>query len=123
VTEGVYSHQTALSLYELSDLNPAKLHMTVPTHFRRSSEIPGILVLHYADLPDEDVQVSQGFKYTRPLRTILDLIEADTVERVFVRQALEQAFHRGLITRKQIKTAKLSGSAQKVFEDFLRKVA
>ena len=80
-------------------------------------------MLHYADLPDEDVQASQGFKYTRPLRTILDLIEADTVERVFVRQALGQALHRGLITRKQIKTAKLSGSARKVFEDFLRKVA
>ena len=71
--------------------------MTVPTHFRRSSEIPGILVLHYANLPDEDVQASQGFKYTRPLRTILDLIEADTVERVFLRQALGQALHRGLI--------------------------
>jgi predicted transcriptional regulator of viral defense system len=90
VTEGVYSHQTALSLYELSDLNPAKLHMTVPTHFRRNSEIPGILVLYYADLPDQDVRTAQGFKYTRPLRTILDLIEADTVERVFLRQALRQ---------------------------------
>src|SRR5215472_11962589 len=36
--EGVYSHHTALSLYDLSDLNPAKLHMTVPTDFRRNSE-------------------------------------------------------------------------------------
>ena len=60
VTEGVYSHQTALSLYELSDVNPAKLHMSVPTHFRRNSEIPGILVLHYANVPAEDVQTSQG---------------------------------------------------------------
>jgi hypothetical protein len=123
VTEGVYSHQTALSLYELSDLNPAKLHMTVPTHFRRNSEVPGILVLHYADLSDEDVQESQGFKYTRPLRTILDLIAADTVERVFLRQALGQAIDRGLITRQQIKTAKLNDSVQKIFEDVLRKVA
>ena len=49
--------------------------MTVPTHFRRNSDIPGILVLHYADLPDSDVQTAQGFKFTRPLRTILDLIE------------------------------------------------
>jgi hypothetical protein len=123
VTEGAYSHQTALSLYELSDLNPAKLHMTVPAHFRRNSEVPGILVLHYADLPDEDVQTARGFKYTRPLRTILDLIEADTVERVFLRQALRQAIHRGLITRQQIKTVKLSGPAQRVFEDLLRQVA
>jgi len=115
--------ESYLSIYELSDLNPAKLHMTVPTHFRRNSEVPGILVLHYADLPDEEVQAAQGFKYTRPLRTILDLIEAGTIERVFLRQAMGQAIHRGLITRQQIKTAKLRGSAQRVFEDLLRKVA
>jgi len=123
VTEGVYSHQTALSLHELSDVNPAKLHMTVPTHFRRNSEIPGILVLHYQDLSDEDVQPAQGFEYTRPLRTILDLIEADSVERAFLRQALRQALHRGLITRRQIRSVKLNGSAQRVFEDLLRQVA
>jgi hypothetical protein len=78
--EGVYSHYTALSLYDLSDLNPSKLHMTVPMDFRRNSEIPGILVLHYADVPESDVQGAQGFKFTRPLRAILDLIEAGTVD-------------------------------------------
>src|ERR1035441_4590717 len=79
--EGVYSHHTALSICDLSDLNPAKLHMTVPMDFRRNSEIPGILVLHYADLLESDVTAAQGFKFTRPLRTILDLIEAGTVDR------------------------------------------
>ncbi|MBI1789813.1 MAG: type IV toxin-antitoxin system AbiEi family antitoxin domain-containing protein [Acidobacteria bacterium] len=123
VIEGVYSHQTALSRHELSDLNPAKLHMTVPTLFRRNSEIPGILVLHYADLADEDVQTAQGVKYTRPLRTILDLIEADSVERIFLRQALRQGLHRGLITRSEVKRVKLSAPAQGVFEDLLRQVA
>src|SRR5260370_25672624 len=123
VTEGIYSHQTALSLYELSDLNPAKLHMTVPTHFRRNSDIPGILVLHYADLADEDVQTAQGFKFTRPLRTILDLIEAGTVEQRFVRQALRQAVDRGLITRQQIRNARMSGPARKIVEEVLRRVA
>jgi len=123
VMEGVYSHQTALSLYELSDLNPAKLHMTVPTHFRRNSEIPTILVLHPADLPDEDIQTAQGFKYTRPLRTILDLIEADSVERPFLRQALRQALHRGLITRSEVRRVKLSPRDQRVFQDLLRQVA
>ena len=121
--EGVYSHQTALSLYDLSDLNPAKLHMTVPTDFRRNSEIPGILVLHYADLPEGDVQTAQGFKFTRPLRTILDLIEADTVERNFIRQALRQAIDRGLISRPQIRNARISGPARKIVEGVLRRVA
>ena len=121
--EGVYSHHTALSLYDLSDLNPAKLHMTVPTDFRRNSDIPGILVLHYADLPESDVQTAQGFKFTRPLRTILDLIEAGTVERNFIRQALRQAVDRGLITRQQIRNARMSGPARKIVEEVLRRAA
>src|SRR5271156_987125 len=112
--EGVYGHHTALSLYDLSDLNPAKLHMTVPTDFRRNSEIPVILVLHYADLSESDVQTAQGFKFTRPLRAILDRIEAGTVERNFIRQALRQAVDRGLITRQQIGSTQMSGPARKI---------
>jgi Transcriptional regulator, AbiEi antitoxin len=121
--EGVYSYQTALSMYDLSDLNPAKLHMTVPADFRRNSEIPGILVLHYADLPESDVQTGSGFKFTRPLRTILDLIESCTVERNFIRQALRQAVDRGLITRQQIRSAQLSGPARKIVQQALRRAA
>lgn len=121
--EGVYSHHTALRLYELSDLSPAKLHMTVPADFRRSSDIPGILVLHYADVSNSDVQTSQGFKFTRPLRTILDLIGAGTVEQRFIRQALRQAVDRGLITRQQIRNAKLGGPAGKLVEEVLRQAA
>jgi predicted transcriptional regulator of viral defense system len=121
--DGVYSHQTVLSFHDLSDLNPAKLHMTVPTDFRRNSEIPGILVLHYADLPESDIQVAQGFKLTRPLRAILDLIEAGTVERNFIRQAIRQAVDRGLITRQQVRNARMSGPARKILEEVLRKAA
>ena len=121
--EGVYSHHTALNLYDLSDLSPAKLHMTVPAGFRRNSDIPGILVLHYADLPKSDVQTAQGFKFTRPLRTILDLIETGTVEQRFIRQALRQAVDRGLITRQQIRNAQLGGPASKLVEEVLRQAA
>lgn len=121
--EGVYSHQTALSLYDLSDLNPAKLHMTVPKHFRRNSEPPGALILHYADLPQSDVEVAQGFKFTRPLRTILDLLEADTVSRSFLRQALRQALSRGLISRHDLRHVNHVESAQKLFGEVLHKVA
>ena len=121
--EGVYSHDTALSLFDLSDLNPSKLHMTVPTDFRRNSEIPGILVLHYADLPENEIQTAQGFRFTRPLRTILDLIDAGTVERNFIRQALRQAVTRGLITRQQIRTRPMSGPARKIVDEALRQAA
>jgi predicted transcriptional regulator of viral defense system len=120
---GVYSHHTVLSLYDLSDLNPAKLHMTVPPAFRRNSEIPGILVLHYADLSPSDVHTAQGYKLTHPLRAILDLIEAGTVERTFIRQAIRQAVDRGLITGQELRDMQMSGSAREIVEETLRRVA
>ena len=121
--EGVYSHHTVLSFYNLSDLNSAKIHMTVPKDFRRNSEIPGVLLLHYADLPDSDVETAQGFKITRPLRAILDLIEAGTVERNFIRQAVTQAVDRGLITLQQIENARMTGPARLIVEEALRRAA
>ena len=66
VPEGTYSHDTALSLHELSDLMPSKLHMTVPKAFRRMSEIPEILILHRAHLDPNDVQEIHSVRVTRP---------------------------------------------------------
>ena len=122
-TEGVYSHQTALSLHELSDVNPAKLHMTVPPRFRRNSEMPGILVLHRGIVPPQDLQTAQGFQFTRPLRTIVDVVDAGTVERTFVRQAVRQALDRGLIKRPDLRKANFSDPVKKLFEEVLRRVA
>src|ERR1700719_459563 len=73
-TQGVYSHQTALSLHDLSDVMPAKLHMTVPRSFRRNSEIPRVLILHSANLPQSDIGVAHGVRVTGPMRTILDVL-------------------------------------------------
>src|ERR1700686_4344334 len=74
VAQGVYSHQTALSLYDLSDAMPTKLHMTVPKSFRRNSEIPRVIVLHFADLPQDVIGTVYGVRVTKPMRTILDLL-------------------------------------------------
>ena len=121
--EGVYSHQTALSLHGLSDLNPSRLHMTVPLRFRRNSETPQILVLHRAEVPPADVESTPGFRVTRPLRTLLDLAEADNIETGFLRQALRQALERGLITRRQLRSADISEHARRVLGLKLREVA
>jgi len=119
--EGVYSHQTALSLHDLSDLNPAKLHMTVPRDFRRNSTLPGILVLHYSDLSDTDVQSGPGYRYTKPLRAILDLIEEGTVEKDFLRQSLLQAFDRGLISSSQIRSVQTSEAVRAFLAQTLKR--
>src|SRR6201998_1460972 len=60
VPQGTYSHDTALSLHELSDVMLSKLHLTVPKEFRRSSELPKILTLHRAPLDKGDVQEMHG---------------------------------------------------------------
>lgn len=123
VVEGVYSHETALSIYEVSDLNPSRLNMTVPTHFRRNSKIPDVLQLHYANLPPQDVQASQGYNLTRPLRTVLDVIQAGTVEPRFIRQAIQQALDRGLIAPHQIEDRDLVGEEREMFAPVMRRVA
>ncbi len=69
------------------------------------------------------MQGAQGFKFTWPLRTILDLIQAGTVERNFIRQALKQSVERGLISRQQIRNARMSGAVRKIVEEALRRVA
>ena len=100
--QGVYSHQTALSLYDLSDVMPAKLHMTVPKDFRRNSEIPRVLVLHFASLPQSDIGAVHGVRVTKPMRTILDLLEGGDVPVAILRQALREGLRQGLIRRNEM---------------------
>jgi hypothetical protein len=117
--ECVYSHQTATSLFNLSDLNPASLRTTVPKGFRRNSETRG----HYASLPASDAQNGTGYMYTRPLRTPLDLIGSGEVELNFIRQALTQAVDRAMVTRQQIRDAHLSEPPRKTIEEMLHEAA
>lgn len=100
--EGVYSHQTALSIHELSDANPAKLHMTVPAAFRRTAKTPNVLVLHRSNLNSKDIELRQGFAVTRPLRTIADLAVAESTARELVQQALMEGRRSGVITAREI---------------------
>ena len=55
VPQGVYSHQSALAIHDLTDLMPAKYHMTVPLTLRRTAQIPKALVLHPARLKAEEI--------------------------------------------------------------------
>jgi hypothetical protein len=97
--------------------------MTVPPRFRRNSDIPSILILHHGTVPPLDIQTAQGFRFTRPLRTIVDVAEMGVVERAFVQRAVRQAFDRGLIKRSDLRKATLSDPVKKLFEEALRRVA
>jgi predicted transcriptional regulator of viral defense system len=117
--EGVYSHQTALSIHELSDVNPARLHMTVPVTFRRRAKPSRILVLHRASLDEDEVEQRQGFAVTRPLRSIADLAASESVSRDIVVQAFFEGRQRGLITVREISELRHRGQFPKWFDDLL----
>jgi len=119
--QGVYSHQTALSLHDLSDVMPAKLHMTVPRTFRRNSEIPRVLVLHFADLLQGDIGAAHGVRVTKPMRTILDLLAGGEVPLATIRQALREGLRRGLIRRSEIAEARKHLADNKQLRFFFRK--
>ncbi len=121
--QGVYSHATALSIYDLSDLMPEKLHMTVPTGFRRNSRIPRVLVLHYDDLPERDSEVVGGVRVTKTLRTVLDLLAVGDVPPSVLRQALGDGLRRGLIRRSEIAGAKNHLRDNKKARQFLMTLA
>jgi predicted transcriptional regulator of viral defense system len=100
--QGVYSHATALSLYELSDVNPARIHMTVPAGFRRRAEIPGALVLHRGALPESERREMWSVPVTTPLRTLIDVIGDGALSEDLIRQAVRQALDRGLVARRSL---------------------
>jgi predicted transcriptional regulator of viral defense system len=69
---GVVSHQTALSIHNLSDVNPVRIHVTLPATVRLRRQIPKVLVIHYADLAPDDVERVEGVPVTIPARSIRD---------------------------------------------------
>ena len=69
--KAVLSHETAAALYEIGDLLPSKIHLTVPPDFRKRPSKS--LMLHKAKLPESDIEKRDGLPVTNPLRTILDL--------------------------------------------------
>ncbi len=101
--EGVYSHQTALSIHGLSDILPDKLHMTVPLSFRRNSTIPKILVIHRKQLPQDAIVLKDGYFVTTAYQTLLDVIAEAHISHELILQAVKSAADRGIITQTVLK--------------------
>jgi predicted transcriptional regulator of viral defense system len=104
--QGIYSHETALTLFDLSDLQPEKLHMTVPRGYRRHGAIPKELCLHHATIELAECEERSGYRVTKPFRTIADLVRARTVSPEFIKQAVRQALDKGYLTYAQYHTLK-----------------
>jgi predicted transcriptional regulator of viral defense system len=93
---GVLSHDTALELHALCDINPAQIHITVPRTYRITREIPATYTIHHRDLADADRTLVEGIPTVTPARSIEDAIDTH-VDPKLIDQAIETARRRGLI--------------------------
>lgn len=101
---GVLSHETALDLYEVCDVNPASVHFTVPSGHRIRRAIPKLYVVHHADLAERDLSGIEGMPATTLMRTIADCVDLGTGS-YLLDQAVERGRAKGLLNKHQVATA------------------
>ena len=103
---GVFSHQTALWLHDLSDVLPSKLHLTVPGDWRsRRLRVPDGVVLHYSNVERTEQSWFGAVPVTDSPRTLRDCATANLPPEQ-LRQAALEALHRGLVTDEEVATVK-----------------
>jgi hypothetical protein len=97
---GVISHVSALALHELSEVSPAKIHISLAPNLRVRRALPRQLVLHFEPLEPEDVQLIEGVPVTTPVRTIRD-VHAAHLGSALVRRAIDDGRRTGRLTHDQ----------------------
>lgn len=98
---GAISHESALALYDLADVMPARIHVTVPRPFHRTS---APFQVHLASLPEEEVQMYNGVRVTTPARAIVDAAATGT-DPTQIHKAIREALDRGLIDPSTLRAA------------------
>ncbi len=99
----VFSHKTALSFYELSDVNPSKITITVPKTFQKRSRPSKALRVCKNDLSKKDVKQFKGLPVTTPLRTLLDMYEEKSLADNLMEQTVKEALEKGFIRKSDLK--------------------
>ncbi len=102
VVHAVVSHESALQVYELSDVLPHETHLIVPRRFRKKPPVG--VVLYRANLAKDDVRERDGYRITTPLRTLLD-VAASSLSLEHLEAATSEALERGLVRRRALEEA------------------
>lgn len=95
----VASHETALTVYGLTDSMPAVVHVTAPTRFRGKR---GGVTIHRELLPDADRASRNDVPVTSVPRTLYDVAGRDWN---LAGQALREALDRGETSTRRIQRA------------------
>jgi predicted transcriptional regulator of viral defense system len=100
--EAALSHETALTLLGLSDVNPSQVHITVPRSFRLRREAPPWLVIHRADLGEAELDYIDGLPTTAAVRTLRDIAKSAPT---LLHDAMQDAERLGITVPAELKDA------------------
>ncbi|MFN8224420.1 MAG: type IV toxin-antitoxin system AbiEi family antitoxin domain-containing protein [Gaiellales bacterium] len=108
----VVSHESALELWELSDVIPNAVHITLPRAKRGQRSRPGVRFHALMDPPrPEETRRLGAVLVTSPERTIVDSLE-DGTQPEQIELAVQQALQRGLTTRGRLQAAAAGRSSR-----------
>lgn len=95
--QATVSHESALAIYGLSDVSPAKVHITLPHALRIRRAVPRHLIIHYANLEAQDIRQVEGVPVTTAARTIRD-VHAAHLGHALIHQAITDGRKTGHLT-------------------------
>lgn len=98
---GVVSHESALVLHGLSDVNPSRIQLTVPRDNHPRAAGGELYRLHRRVLKPENVTEKEDLPVTTVARTIRDCLAVGT-DPAQLRRALDQAVTEGLVRPREI---------------------
>ena len=112
----VISHESALAVYDLSDMLPGEVHVIMPRNASRRRK--GIR-LHTNQLSLEEITTRAGLPVTSVARTITDVANSGMSQEL-VFQAIHEALQRGLVSKDELlaQEANRGGRAKQIIHEF-----
>ena len=107
------THDTALDLHQLCDINPAKVHVTVGGRYRPRRTAPAWIEIHHGDLADDDFTWLEGLRIATPARAIRDAL-ATHVGQQFIDQAIETGRQHGVLTQRDLRRIEIAQLRQRL---------
>jgi predicted transcriptional regulator of viral defense system len=95
---GVISHESALALWDLADVNPGRIHVTVPPPYRPRKQGGDQYRIWTRPIGANDIDYVDGIPTVTPERAIIDAARQG-LQRRFIEQAIITARNRQLFGR------------------------
>ena len=102
---GAISHETALALYELADVNPVAIDITVPVEYRIARAGAAHYRVHHAHLTERNTRTFDGVRIVDVIAAI-EGAAAQGVGTVLIIDAIGRARRLGWITKAQTKAVR-----------------